>query len=122
VGCDHGGVRIEMIKYSVDAAGRRDVSDYTIKPVDNVQDVAGRLGLTVDTLRWANNITDITSVIPGERLVVPPVNGILVKVQSDTQLNALAIQYHVNVQDIVDFNLLRDPDHLKAGTMLMLPD
>jgi len=50
------------------------------------------------------------------------VKDLLVKVQSDTQLKALAIQYHVNVQDIVDFNLLRDPDHLKSGSMLMLPD
>jgi surface antigen len=117
-----GGFIMKMSTSSVDATVRRDVSYYTIKPGDTVQDVAGRFGLTLDTLRWANNITDITSVIPGERLVIPPVNGILVKVQANTQLNTLAIQYHVNVQDIVDFNLLRDPDHLKAGTMLMLPD
>ena len=117
-----GGFIMKMSTSSVDAAVRRDVSYYTIKAGDTVQDVAGRFGLTVDTLRWANNISDITSVIAGERVVVPPVNGILVKVQSDTQLHALAIQYHVNVQDIVDFNLLRDPEHLKAGSMLMLPD
>src|SRR5207247_8892609 len=89
---------------------------------DTVQNVAGRFGLTVDTLRWANNITDVTSVVQGQRLLVPPVNGILVKVQQNTQLSGLAIQYHVNVQDIIDFNLIRDPAHLKAGTMLMLPD
>jgi len=117
-----GGFIMKMSTSSVDATVRRDISYYTIKPGDTIQDVAGRYGLTVDTLRWANNIADITSVIPGERLVVPPVNGILVKVQADTQLQALAIQYHVNVQDIVDFNLLRDPQHLKAGSMLMLPD
>ena len=117
-----GGFIMKMSTSSVDAVVRRDVSYYTIKPGDTVQDVAGRYGLTVDTLRWANNISDITSVIAGERVVVPPVNGILVKVQSDTQLHALAIQYHVNVQDIVDFNLLRDPQHLKSGSMLMLPD
>jgi len=102
-----GGFIMKMSTSSADATVRRDVTYYTIKPGDTVQDVAGRFGLTVDTLRWANNLADITSVVAGGRLVVPPVNGILVKVQSDTQIHALAIQYHVNVQDIVDFNLLR---------------
>jgi surface antigen len=117
-----GGFIMKMSTSSVDAPVRRDVSYYTMKPGDTVQAVAGRFGLTSDTLRWANSIADVTSVIPGERMVVPPVNGILVKVQSNTDLHGLAIQYHVNVQDIIDFNLLRDPAHLKAGGMLMLPD
>jgi surface antigen len=122
VALSQGGFIMKMSTSSIDAPIRRDVIYYTMKPGDTVQDVAGRFGLTVDTLRWANNISDVTSVVRGERLVIPPVNGILVKVQPNTQLSALAIQYHVNVQDIIDFNLIRDPDHLKPGTMLMLPD
>jgi len=104
-----GGFIMKMSASSVDTPVRRDVAYYTMKPGDTVQNVAGRFGLTVDTLRWANNITDVTSVIQGQRLVVPPVNGILVKVQQNTQLSALAIQYHVNVQDIIDFNLSEIP-------------
>jgi len=117
-----GGFIMKMSASSVDTPVRRDVTYYTIKPGDTVQSVAGRYGLTLDTLRWANNIADVTSVVQGQRLVVPPVNGILVKVQPNTLLSGLAIQYHVKVQDIIDFNLIRDPDHLKPGTMLMLPD
>src|SRR6202022_757487 len=100
-----GGFIMKMSASSVDTPVRRDVAYYTVKPGDTVQAVAGRYGLTLDTLRWANNIADVTAVVQGQRLVVPPVNGILVKVQSNTQLSGLAIQYHV-----------------KAGAMLMLPD
>jgi N-acetylmuramoyl-L-alanine amidase len=117
-----GGFIKKMSASSVDTPVRRDVSYYTMKPGDTVQSVAGRFGLTADTLRWANNITDLSSVVPGQRLAIPPVNGILVKVGPTTQLQGLAIQYHVNLQDIIDFNLIRDPAHLKPGTMLMLPD
>jgi surface antigen len=117
-----GGFIMKMSTSSVDAPVRRDVSYYTIKPGDTVQSVAGRFGLTLDTLRWANNIEDVTTIVAGGRLVIPPVNGILVKVQPNTQLSGLAIQYHVKVQDIIDFNLIRTPDRLKPGTMLMLPD
>jgi len=117
-----GGFIMKMSTSSVDTPVRRDVTYYTIKPGDTVNNVAGRFGLTVDTLRWANNIADVTSVVQGQRLAIPPVNGILVKVQPNTQLSGLAVQYHVNLQDIIDFNLIRDPEHLKAGSMLMLPD
>jgi surface antigen/LysM repeat protein len=117
-----GGFIMKVNASSVDTPTRRDVVYYTVKPGDTVQNVAGRYGLTIDTLRWANNIADVSAVVQGQRLLIPPVNGILVKVQPTTQLDALAIQYHVNLQDIIDFNLLRDPTTLKAGAMLMLPD
>jgi LysM repeat protein len=68
-----GGFIMKMSTSSVDTPVRRDVAYYTIKPGDTVQSVAGRYGLTLDTLRWANNITDVTAVVQGERLVVPPV-------------------------------------------------
>jgi surface antigen len=117
-----GGFIMKMSSTSVDTPSRKDVVYYTMKPGDTVQNVAGRYGLTVDTLRWANNLQDVSAIMQGQRLLVPPVNGILVKVQPTTKLSALAIQYHVNVQDIIDFNLLRDPEHLTPGSMLMLPD
>ncbi|HEY8678937.1 MAG TPA: CHAP domain-containing protein [Candidatus Dormibacteraeota bacterium] len=117
-----GGFIMKVSASTTDAPTRRDVVYYTMKPGDTVENVAGRFGLTVDTLRWANNILDVTGVTQGHRIIIPPVNGILVKAKADTQLSALAIQYHVNVQDIIDFNLLRDPGALKPGTFLMLPD
>ncbi|HEY8738572.1 MAG TPA: CHAP domain-containing protein [Candidatus Dormibacteraeota bacterium] len=117
-----GGYIMKVSGSTADTPPRRDVIYYSMKPGDTVQNVAGRFGLTVDTLRWANNILDVTGVTEGHRIVIPPVNGILVKAGADTKLTALAIQYHVNVQDIIDFNLIRDPSNLQAGTMVMLPD
>jgi LysM repeat protein len=117
-----GGFIMKVNASSVDAPVRRDVIYYTMRPGDTVENVAARYGLTLDTLRWANNIEEVSAVGLGQRLVIPPVNGILFKVQPTTKLSALATQYHVNVQDIIDFNLLRDPNNLTPGTMLMLPD
>ncbi len=117
-----GGFIMKVNAPSVDAPTRRDVIYYTMRPGDTVENVAARYGLTLDTLRWANNIEEVSAIGLGQRLVIPPVNGILVKIQPTTKLTALATQYHVNVQDIIDFNLLRDPTNLPLGTMLMLPD
>lgn len=116
------GFIMKVSAATVDAPARRDILYYTMKPGDTVESVAGQFGLTVDTVRWANNLLDVTSVSAGQKLLIPPVNGMLVKVKPDSHLSDLATQYHVQVQDIIDFNLIKDPDHLVPGTMLMLPD
>lgn len=107
---------------TVDQPPPRGITNYSMKLGDTVANVAAQFGLTVDTLRWSNGLTDLDAVWPGKTLIIPPANGVLVKVQPGMQLPALAAQYHVAVQDIIDFNLLRDPDHLVVGLFLMVPD
>lgn len=119
---NQGGAIVKMDASVADVPPRRGIIAYTMQPGDTIQNLAAQYGLTVDTLRWANNILDITAVHPGAQLLIPPVNGVLVKIAAGMQLNALAIQYHVDRQSIIDFNYLRDPDHLVAGSLLMLPD
>ena len=116
------GFILKVNAATVDQPARRDILYYTMKRGDTVERVAGQFGLTVDTVRWANNILDVTAVSAGQKLIIPPVNGMLIKVQPNTQLPQLAAQYKVQLQDVIDFNLIKDPEHLVAGTMLMLPD
>jgi N-acetylmuramoyl-L-alanine amidase len=117
-----GGYIVKLGITTADVAPRRDIIQYTMKAGDTVQNVAGEFGLTVQTVRWANNLLDLTAVGPGSTLLIPPVNGVLVKVKDGMQVQGLATQYHVDPQAIVDFNFLRDPSKLSTGAMLMLPD
>ncbi|HYM50398.1 MAG TPA: CHAP domain-containing protein [Candidatus Limnocylindrales bacterium] len=119
---NQAGYIVKMDASTADVAPRRDLVHYTMKAGDTVQNVAGQFGLTVDTVRWANNLIDVTAVGPGSILLIPPVNGVLVKVAAGMQLQGLATQYHVDPQAIIDFNFIRDPGKLAAGSMLMLPD
>src|SRR3977135_3148132 len=61
-----GGFIMKMSASSVDTPVRRDVAYYTIKPGDTVQNVAGRYGLTLDTLSLSINISDLTSFVQGQ--------------------------------------------------------
>jgi len=119
---NQGGYIVKMDASTADVAPRRDILRYTMKPGDTVQNLAAQFGLTVETLRWANNLVDITAVRSGSTVLIPPVNGVLVTVKPGMQLQALAIQYHIDPQAIIDFNFLRDPSKLASGSMLMLPD
>ena len=44
---------------------------YTVQPGDNLQKIADRFGVTLDTLVTANNISDPNSIRVGQELVVP---------------------------------------------------
>jgi len=105
-----------------DPPARRPVTSYTVKTGDTLENIAAQYGLTANTLRWSNGLTDDTAVLPGRALVIPPANGVLVKVEASTDLTALAGQYHVAIQDIIDYNYVRDPAHLVPGSYLMVPD
>jgi len=100
----------------------RGIITYTFRLGESLSSVAAQFGLSADTLRWSNGVEDPDTLQPGQKLLVPPVNGVLVKVQPTTQLAQLAAQYRVAQQDIIDFNLLRDPDHLVVGSFVMIPD
>lgn len=99
---------------------------YTVQPGENLDAVAGRFHVSVESIRWSNwdSLRLTTSnVSAGDRVVVPPVSGVVVTaVQGDTA-QALADRYKAPVQDVLDFNYLRGAagDALVAGTVLVIP-
>jgi surface antigen len=103
------------------SAQRRETSTYTVQEGDTVSGIAAEYGVTIDTVRWANNMSNPDSLSLGQKLRLPPVNGVLVTVQSGDTMEALAGKYQAPSGSIIDFNLVLDPNHLVAGSELMIP-
>ncbi|MHB8510243.1 MAG: COG3942 and LysM peptidoglycan-binding domain-containing protein [Candidatus Dormibacteria bacterium] len=105
------------------ASVRPEIQTYSVQQGDTLLGIADRFGISLDSLRWANNISDLTGLLAlDQKLMIPPVNGVLVTVQSGDTLAGLASRYQASAAAIQDFNLLRDPDNLVPGTQLMIPD
>jgi murein DD-endopeptidase MepM/ murein hydrolase activator NlpD len=116
---------------------RRDVVKYSVQPGDNVSVIAERFEITGDSILWANPKLEDNpdSLSIGQVLNIPPVSGVLVTVQNNDTLKALAEKYKSTktkpeqlIQNIValDFNQerhdLQEPDlTLTAGQYLMIP-
>ena len=100
---------------------KREIAVYTVQDGDTVSGIAGRYGVTVDTIRWANNLKDIDTLKLDQKLRVPPVNGVMIKVQPGDTVESLAAKYAIDGGAIIDFNLVRDPAHLQPGGELMIP-
>jgi murein DD-endopeptidase MepM/ murein hydrolase activator NlpD len=105
---------------------RMQVITYTVQPNDNVWAIAQGFELQAETILWANpaleKSPDLLRV--GQKLLVPPVNGIYYTVQGGDTVEKLAKKYKTTVEKIVSFegNELEEPYTLVAGQKIMLVD
>jgi murein DD-endopeptidase MepM/ murein hydrolase activator NlpD len=105
---------------------RMQVITYTVQRNDNIWSIAQGFGLKAETVLWANSSVerspDLLSV--GQKLVIPPVDGIWYTVQKNDTVEKLAKTYETSVEKIVSFELnnLQEPYELAVGQQIMLPD
>jgi surface antigen len=60
-------------------------------------------------------------LIAGQDVVIPPVDGVLVKVGVSDTVASLAQKYRAESDAIIEFNLLRHPETLPVSEYLMVP-
>ena len=56
------------------------VEDYTVLPGDTISKIAANHGVDTDTIRWANDLSSVDAIKPGQTLKIPPVSGVVHKV------------------------------------------
>lgn len=99
---------------------------YDVKDGETLKDLAARYRVTVDDIRWSNwSALKNTGkdVSAGDKIMIPPVDGIVVVTgQGDTPAS-LAAAYHVTSDVVIDFNYLRsrESDPLPANVPMVIP-
>lgn len=97
---------------------------YTVKNGDTLYSIAGRYGITVDSLKTANNLTSNNLKI-GQKLTIPssstiPTGSTAYTVKSGDTLYGIASKYGVSVEDIKRTNNLSST-LLQIGQRLIIP-
>lgn len=104
---------------------RDTIVKYTVKPGDALESIANKFDVSVDTIKWANNLKTNT-ITTGDTLQIPPVSGIVHKVQSGDTVYSIAEKYNTSSQNIVNFpfNDFADLDTfaLVPGQTLFVPN
>jgi len=101
--------------------GKGLLQTYTVRSGDTLTGIASHYGVTMMTVWWANKLTSKDDLHVGQKLIIPPVNGLIVNVKDGDTLDSLATAYKVEATDIVAVNQLDDPT-LIIGQTLILPD
>lgn len=99
----------------------RQVQIYETKPFDTVYTVAKQFNVSTKTIRESNGLPD-HALKAGWFLVIPPVDGIVVKVESDLSLYDISQKYRADLEKVVSYNGLEGPDsEVELGEYLIIP-
>ncbi len=97
------------------------LSYYTVKSGDSLSKISSQYDISIDTIRWANDMTESDSIKPGMNLRIPPVSGVVYTVGKDDTLSEIAMAYKVDVADIVRVNNLTSAEAIREGRDLIIP-
>lgn len=105
---------------------RDKIIQYTVQPGDTVSSIAQKFGVSIDTIRWQNNLTSQDDITIGDTLQILPVTGVSHKVQKGDTVYSIAKKYDANSQAIVDFpyNTFTNDEtfELAIGQVVIVPD
>lgn len=106
---------------------RDQVIVYQVEKGDTLSSIAQKFGVSLDTIRWANNnLPEKTKLKIGQELKIPPVTGIVHKVTQGETIYSIAKKYQTDAQKILNFpfNEFADLDTfaLNIGQILIVPD
>lgn len=95
------------------------LSSYTAVEGDTATSIGAKFGISDQTVRWANSLTDDT-VLVGTTLIIPAVDGVVYTVKNGDTLKAVADKYASSTEAIIEVNNLASED-LTVGAKLLLP-
>ncbi len=104
---------------------RDKIITYTVQKGDSLSTIANKFGISVDTIKWENDLTN-EFLTEGDSLRILPVTGLSHKVASGETIYSIAKKFDTNPQKIVDFpfNDFVNPEtfSLVSGQTLIVPD
>jgi len=103
---------------------RDSIIEYEVKTGDTVSGIAEEFGISTETIRWANDLSDVDTIRPGDKLKILPVSGVAHKVVKGDTIYSVAQKYRASSQAILDFpfNDVGDDLALAVGQILIVPD
>lgn len=102
--------------------GRSDIIEYTVENGDTASSISAKLGITTNTLLWANDL-QISSVIkPGDKLVILPTTGVKHTIKKNETVASIAKKYKAEPEKIIAFNDLPADGRINQGEELIIPD
>lgn len=100
---------------------RTEVETYTVVEGDTIGTIAGRFGLSITTVLWANDLSVRSTIRPGDTLTILPVDGVVHTVKSGETLSRIASLYNASAEEIESSNNLKSANSLSIGQTLLVP-
>lgn len=97
------------------------ISIYVVHSGDTLPAIAKMFGVSVNTIRWGNDIKGNT-ITPGQTLVILPISGVQHVVKSGDTIQSIAKLHKGDFDEILQYNNLTKSSKLAIGDIITVPD
>lgn len=101
--------------------GLTDYAVHTVESGETLSAISVRYGLKAETIMWENNISNVNSIKSGQKLLIPPVDGISYTAMKGDTLEKISKKYNIVGDAIVAQNALNSTT-ISEGQSLFLPN
>lgn len=101
--------------------GSGSISLYEVREGDSLSEIADMFNVTINTILWANDIKDASTIQPGDTLLILPVSGVQHKVAKGETLAGISKKYDADLGEVAAFNGLDEGIALAAGDTIIIP-
>lgn len=98
------------------------IVEYIVESGDTLSSIAQKFNVSVNTILWANNLTQASTIKPGQKLIIPPVSGVIHYVKAGDTVSEIAKKYKVKTEEIISFNELSNENDIFSGDILIVPN
>lgn len=98
------------------------ITTYTVVSGDTLSGIADKFDISINTIRWANNLSAGSAIRVGQKLDILPVSGIQYTVKKGDTISGIALKFDVSQTAILDFNDLDSSDKIVPGLEIIIPD
>ena len=95
---------------------------YEVKVGDTISSIAAANKISVNTIMWANELDNVDSIMPGDKIFILPVSGLTYTVKAGDTIDSITDKYKADKSKIISFNNLPANGELTVGQDIVIPD
>jgi len=99
----------------------RGLIEYIIEEGDTVGSISKKFDVSLETILWANDLSNKSVIKPGQKLLVLPISGAVHIVKDGDTIGTITEKYKGDVDEIIAFNDLLGEGDIYIGDMLVIP-
>ncbi len=115
------GPKSSEISEDLQSHGKDTIKVYVVQKGDTLSEIATKFDVSVNTIRWANELGRKGLIKPGQELVILPVDGVKYKVKRGGTLRDIVKKIGGDLEEASVFNDLDPDEELAAGFEVIIP-
>ncbi len=95
---------------------------YVVGNGDTLGSIAAKNKVSINTILWANDISNADQIKPGDTIFILPVSGIQYVVKSGDTIDTISAKFKAEKDKIIAFNDMPANGDIEVGKEIVIPD